>query len=261
VTVFAEYAPWYDLLYRDKDYAGEAAYVHRLLGRPAAQSRALLELGSGTGRHAIELARRGYSVTGVDSSERMVALARAAQARLPERLRRRLEFRRGDATAYSPTGAFDAVIALFHVVNYQLSARAVAAMFRTARAALDVGGLFVFDFWHGPGVRADRPVTRVKRVTVPGMRLLRVAEPEMDLKRNIVTVNYTLFVTRNRGKRISVLQEKHRVRCLFLPELARLARSARFSVVKTGEWMTGKPLSQRAWLGYAVLRAVEERGS
>jgi len=255
MRMFGSYADYYDVLYREKDYTDEAAYVHRLLGKYASPPRTLLELGSGTGRHAIELARRGCSVTGVDLSARMVARAREARARLPQGLRERLEFRRADATSYSPPRAFDAVIALFHVVNYQLSARALAAMFRTARAALNAGGLFVFDFWHGPGVLADRPLTRVKRVTAPGMRLLRLAEPEMDVKRNIVTVNYTLFVTRNR--RTSVFEETHRVRSLFLPEIDGLARSARFKVEKTGEWMTGKPLSKRAWLGYAVLRAVE----
>nr|HMS57161.1 methyltransferase domain-containing protein [Fimbriimonadaceae bacterium] len=36
----------------------------------------LLDMGCGTGRHAIEFAKRGFKVTGVDLSEGMLAVAR-----------------------------------------------------------------------------------------------------------------------------------------------------------------------------------------
>jgi hypothetical protein len=38
MSVFAAYSRYYDLLYRDKDYAAEARYVHELVQRhhPAA---------------------------------------------------------------------------------------------------------------------------------------------------------------------------------------------------------------------------------
>lgn len=257
MSVFGHYADYYDLLYRDKDYAGEAEFVQRLLERYAPRCGALLELGSGTGRHAIEFARRGYSVSGVDRSARMVARARATFRRLPPKLRDRLEVRRGDVTAYSSPRGFDAVISLFHVVNYQLTDRARHGMFRAARAALSPGGMFIFDFWYGPGVLADPPAVRVRRVSAPNVKVTRLAEPAFDSKRNVVDVNFTLFVTRTRTGQVRAFEEKHSMRILYLAEIKRLARLARFRVVATGEWLTRKPLSARSWLGYAVLRAVE----
>src|SRR2546428_4293452 len=63
----AGYSAYYDLLYRDKDYAAEARFVAELVrrhgGRPPAGVE-LLDLACGTGRHLIELARLGMVVAG-----------------------------------------------------------------------------------------------------------------------------------------------------------------------------------------------------
>jgi len=256
MSVFAGYADYYDLLYRDKDYSGEAGFVDRTLKRHAPRARRLLELGCGTGRHAIELARRGNVIHGVDLSRRMVAQARSAFRRLPAVQRKRLSVERGDVTAYSAPHKFDAVISLFHVVNYQLTDRALAAMFRSARDALSPGGLFLFDFWYGPAVLADPPELRVRRVSGPNVRLVRLAEPALNARKSVVDVDFTLYAIDTRTARTREFREKHSMRFLFRPEIALLARKTHFTVVKTGDWLTRHPLSRRSWLGYAVLRAV-----
>ena len=50
--IFADYARYYDLLYRDKDYAAAAEYVAGLIRKFHPSARSILELGSGTGIHA-----------------------------------------------------------------------------------------------------------------------------------------------------------------------------------------------------------------
>jgi len=59
-TFGAGYAAYYNLLYQEKDYAGEAAYIDGMVKQycPAAQS--VLNLGCGTGRHDFELLKLGY---------------------------------------------------------------------------------------------------------------------------------------------------------------------------------------------------------
>jgi len=60
---------------------GEADLVETLL-RESGGTR-VLDAGCGTGRVAIELARRGFSVTGVDSDPSMLAAAHAKDPQLP----------------------------------------------------------------------------------------------------------------------------------------------------------------------------------
>lgn len=69
------YVECYDLLHRDKDYAVEAAYVADRLKRHGVEAGAILDLGSGTGKHALELVRMGNDVLGVDRSDAMVRIA------------------------------------------------------------------------------------------------------------------------------------------------------------------------------------------
>ena len=71
--VFDEYARYYDLLYQDKDYQAEADYVAALIRRFHPDAQSILEMGSGTGKHARLLADRGYKVHGIERSPEMLA--------------------------------------------------------------------------------------------------------------------------------------------------------------------------------------------
>ena len=76
VKVFQRYAEYYDLIYQDKDYEKECDFLEEIF--QAYQSKpvkSILELGCGTGGHAIPLAKRGYELTGLDTSSVMLKQA------------------------------------------------------------------------------------------------------------------------------------------------------------------------------------------
>ena len=50
-SVFNAYSKYYDLLYLDKDYIGEAKYVEKQLKNNGINKGDILEFGSGTGKH------------------------------------------------------------------------------------------------------------------------------------------------------------------------------------------------------------------
>src|SRR4051812_18169384 len=110
--VFDAYAHYYELLYRDKDYAGEATYVAARLQRLAPSLSTILELGCGTGAHAAQLAAMGYAVHGVDQSRTMLAGAEARKAAAPPEVADLLSFRRGDIRSVRTGEHYDAVICL-----------------------------------------------------------------------------------------------------------------------------------------------------
>ena len=147
MSVFASYSKYYDLLYRDKDYSGEADYVARQLRRFGGDVRSVLELGCGTGAHANLLAARGFTVHGVDMSEGMLAAAEKRCAHGGNDGEPAVTFSIGDARSVRLGRTFDAVISLFHVFSYQTTDEDLDAAFATARAHLRPSGILFFDCW------------------------------------------------------------------------------------------------------------------
>ncbi len=73
---FDAHAPLYDQNDFTQNTVGEVDFILDELSVPAGAS--ILDVGCGTGRHSIELARRGYDVTGLDLSAQMLARAAAS---------------------------------------------------------------------------------------------------------------------------------------------------------------------------------------
>jgi SAM-dependent methyltransferase len=256
VGVFDGYARFYDLLYADKDYAAEAGYVAGLIRRHAPDARALLELGSGTGRHAALLVERGYRVHGVERSAGMLARSRAVAERVNAPAAAPcLVFTEGDIRTVRLGCRFDVVLSLFHVISYQTTNSDVLAAMATARRHLDPGGLFIFDVWYGPAVLVQRPATRVKRVSDPHWDVTRIAEPALHCNRNTVSVAYRLLARSTDDHRTEETEETHLMRYFFLPEIELLAEGSGFELVRTEAWLTGAPPDLESWSASIILKA------
>ena len=76
--IYGLLAPIYDVINRDIDYRGWADFIERVLDRECkSRPELVLDLACGTGRMTLELARRGYDMTGVDYSVEMLDVARS----------------------------------------------------------------------------------------------------------------------------------------------------------------------------------------
>jgi SAM-dependent methyltransferase len=227
-----DYSGFYDWLYADKDYAGECDRLEQLFRRFApAQVRSILDLGCGTGGHAIPLAARGYEVVGVDRSEDMIAQAVQKQAaREPSVERLALTFRRGDLQGLDLERRFDAALMMFAVLGYQTTNREVSAALAAARRHLEPGGLLVFDVWYGPAVLSQRPVERVKVLETPQGELHRAATPVLDVQRHLCLVRYRLRLADGDG-RLQEFAEDHPMRYFFPMELEQFLTAGRFEPV------------------------------
>jgi len=108
---------WYEELFENfgekyeaesftKGTLGEVDFIEKEIGFN--KSIRILDIGCGTGRHDIELARRGYNVTGVDLSESMLNKARA-NAKIAGV---QIDFRRADARNLNFGSEFDLVLSI-----------------------------------------------------------------------------------------------------------------------------------------------------
>jgi ubiquinone/menaquinone biosynthesis C-methylase UbiE len=124
---------------------GEADLVTGLLGDPPAT---VLDAGCGTGRVAIELARRGYDTVGIDVEESMLE---AARKKAPG-----LEWILGDlSSADLPDSHFDLVVAAGNVMIFIELGTEAAVVANLARTAAP-GGLVVAGFQVGRQLTLDR---------------------------------------------------------------------------------------------------------
>lgn len=105
-SLYENYAHTYDKEPFVQGTAGECDFIEREIGRD--RSRKIIDIGCGTGRHSVELAKRGYAVTGVDLSESQ--LARAREKAVEQGVR--VAFERHDARSLPFEGAFDLAIML-----------------------------------------------------------------------------------------------------------------------------------------------------
>lgn len=254
--VFGAYAGFYDALYADKDYEAEVEFLARVFaahGVPAGGS--VLDLGAGTGTHALALAARGWRVTGVDRAAAMVVQARAKAAEAGVTTVRFIE---GDVRSVDLGTTVDTVISMFAVVSYQLTDADLAAMFATARRHLREGGVFVFDCWHGPAVLALHPAVTTKEVVLPeGGRITRVAHPEHDEAAHTVTVAYEVTRAAADGTVVEQTQESHTVRYLFAEEIRRLLAGADFELAALGPFGDlSREANEGDWNVSVVARAV-----
>ncbi len=103
--------------------------------------RRLLDIGCNAGLHALEWARRGAEVVGVDSAPVAIDLARERARGVPNARFEVADLLDGRLDRWGP---FDLVTALGGVFNCVERADLVPA-FRAVRAALAPGGDFVFD--------------------------------------------------------------------------------------------------------------------
>ena len=254
----AVYADQYDLLYANKDYEAECTFIEQVFRRFAARPiRSILDLGCGTGGHAIPLAQRRYRITGVDISADMLARAqRKARQTFNVQRSNVPTFHQGDLRTVDLSGTFDAVLMMFAVLSYQRTNDDLAAALATVRRHLAPGGLFVCDFWYGPAVLTQRPSERVRVIEKGSKRVIRLVRPTLDALHHTVRVDYHLLQLRDRTL-LAETQEQHLMRFLFPQELAYFASVAGLKVEHLCPFMAlEREPTEQDWNVAAVAKAV-----
>lgn len=142
--LFDNYARTYDNEEFTRGTLGECDFIEKEIGYD--KTKVILDIGCGTGRHAIELAKRGYTLTGIDLSESQLKHAREkARAESLE-----IDFQQHDARDPHFTHAFDLAIMLCEggfplmetdEMNFQI--------LENAARALKPGGKFIFTTLNG----------------------------------------------------------------------------------------------------------------
>ncbi|MGE0549506.1 MAG: class I SAM-dependent methyltransferase [Kofleriaceae bacterium] len=136
-------AALYDYEYRRR--RADVTFYRELAKRRLGKQGRILELGAGSGRVSIPLARDGHSVVALDQATAMLSRLEAKRARLPTAVRDRITPAQGELCTFTLRDKFPLIIAPFNVVEHLYTRGEVDACLRRAAAHLAPGGAFVFD--------------------------------------------------------------------------------------------------------------------
>jgi SAM-dependent methyltransferase len=168
----------------------------------AAAGGPVLELGCGTGRVLMPLARAGLPVMGIDLSQRMLARARARIKRA--RLARRARLVRGDIRQLPfPDGQFAVVMAPYGILQSLTSDADLRATLRAVARALRPGGRFVMELVADlPAWQEYSKVTKL-RGWRPGRKahLTLVESVRQDRRKGLTLFEQEYVETRDGAKR------------------------------------------------------------
>lgn len=202
----------------------------------AARGERSLELGVGSGRVALHLARLGHSVTGIDASPAMLS---RLEARLDGATRQRLTLADADMRDFALSGKFDLIYCPLFGFEHMLSAEDQAAVLARVSAHLAPGGVLVAELrtlravdWSADG---DPPLqhawTRTDPDTGDAVTKLTSLRPSSSSQ----TTAASMIYDRSPAAADAVHRRSFEValRITPLPELALLLRDAGLRVAQT----------------------------
>jgi len=229
---FGRFGEYYDLIYREiVDYEKECGVLERLFARFSRKTvETVLDVGCGTGSHALILSRRGYGVTGIDISETMIAVAK----RKAENERSEADFLVQDMRNLRLDKTFDCAICMFGGFGYVLTHRDLVSLFTGLSRHLVREGLFIFEFWNVGGLKQSPYKSWVKSQD-ENLTLYRLSESNFDPQTNVLNIDMHFLVIRE-GRLAETFTEAHKLRCYTLAEIRQDLESNGFELLDSYDW-------------------------
>ena len=138
-------APIYDSINSDIDYSEWADFIEKIIARDYKQGKPelVLDLGCGTGSMTLELAKRGYDMTGIDYSPEMLDIAR--NRAIDEGLDSKMLWLCQDMTEFELYGTVDVTVSCLDSLNHLTGGSDLESCLKLVHNYLIPDGLFIFD--------------------------------------------------------------------------------------------------------------------
>jgi 2-polyprenyl-3-methyl-5-hydroxy-6-metoxy-1,4-benzoquinol methylase len=225
---FSLEARFYDKIWGRRDYDVDIKFLTDLFRKY--HCRSVIDIGCGTGNHALRLSRLGYRVTGVDVSPTMLKIAKKkdkeAKIRFIQRDMKKLE-------KVVPKGQrFDAAICLGQVFSHLMTNKDVRAFLNRLHKIMKQNGLFVFSARNAKKIneeylnklRLDHMINEEK------LQLLVLTYNTRDLQDSNVIVWNPIYLIKQNSK-VDLQIREHKLRWFEFSTLKKIITENGFKIV------------------------------
>jgi SAM-dependent methyltransferase len=214
----------------------------------------VLELGCGTGRITLPLARAGFRVTGIDAKQTMLDSLAHKLAFEPIPVRGRVTLRRDSFLELGGDERFPLVILPFNAIHHCQSHRDVLALLDGVRRVLAPGGLFVLDLYFPDPILYARPPDKrfEERLMVhptSGLTFTSWEQGWYEPQTQVHHVRYHYHYAD--GRHVEMPLD---LRMFYPQELRALLDWARFAIVSEASDFEGEPVDGKSTKWVLVLR-------
>lgn len=135
-------APFYDQINKEIDYLGWADFIEKIFERECtSRPELVLDLACGTGKMTLELAKRGYDMTGIDYSPEMLDVARDEAEKSGEDILWLCQ----DMRSFELYGTVDAAVCCLDSLNHLTAKKDLESCLALVHNYLVPDGVFIFD--------------------------------------------------------------------------------------------------------------------
>lgn len=182
---FSEY---YDELYHKNNYQLQAENLITILKQNGLNTKdKIIDIGCGTGEHALRVAQQGYHVYGIDPSSHMIK-----KAKEKTNTQLRLSFDCGYIESLSTS--FQAAYSLFNVINCLDSIESLNNFFYHAGRILSNNAPFIIETWHTEQVLKEIPAEKNDSIVTKFGLVKRVVKPTTNPKNRTVLLDYNYMI-------------------------------------------------------------------
>ena len=174
-TYNAFFAQHYDFFYTQKKaYAQESLNLLSTFKKYGLSSHdKILDVGCGTGEHALHIAQQGHSITGIDISPFMIQRAQEKQGDI-----KNINFICQPIEQVPEQVSY--IYSLFNVINCLETEFALKNFIKAVARALNKKGIFIFDCWHTEAILQTPPSHVLDYINLPTETIKREVFPVLD---------------------------------------------------------------------------------
>ena len=249
ISNFNDYAKFYDLAYKNKNYSKEISFVKKKL--KINKSSTLLDLGCGTFRHSIHIVQKVKKIIGIDQSKKMLKISRD-RINKKKINKKKIVLKKASIIDFKHNEKFDSAYSLFDVISYITKDKDLKKFFFNLYKHLKPGSLLYLDYWYKPAI-FHLKIKNIKSIYENNsFKIIREKKQKLNKSKKFVDVSMIFNIYNKINQKRYNFIEKHPMRFFSTIEIEKFSKKYFYLSQHLSNYSNSKP-SKNKWQASTIL--------